>query len=333
MAISAAWHCDERAMHQSQLLATFFANQGVAAISNGYSIQGRPLHIQERENACSEQCFVVTAAATLVTGSLDMSKRAEFWRGSAQEPGPEQSCYFCDVLRLLSLVFTSGLMHEPIVNANGPVPRSSAIAGMASTSPKTVTSLSAAAGLSTRVATSVNSKELVTTMVRSHPRTTTAEAVEQGKTTAVASAKPSAVWAAVTNEHGLCLESSDRATHAGEVLLKTCDPGNTKQQWVFDQKNHIMRDHLGDCLDTSYGAKTSSLSPVGMWHCNLKNLNQRWTYKDDARLLVTGQRINNEMLCLCGWQGAKSGYPVKIKFCSANDTEQHWTFSHSFFKQ
>jgi len=324
MAISAAWHCDERAMHQSQLLATFFANQGVAAISNGYSIQGRPLHIQERENACSEQCFVVTAAATLVTGSLDMSKRAEFWRGSAQEPQPEQSCYFCDILRLLSIVFTSGLMHEPIVNANGPLPRSSAIAGVPSTISKTMTPASTAAGPSPGVATSITSKELLTTTrSSSYPRTTTA-----------ASATASAAWAALINTHGLCLESLDRVGHDGEVLLKSCDPGSANQQWVFDQENHIVRDHVGDCLDASYGTKSSSLSPVGMWRCDLRSLNQRWTYDDDARLLVGGQHANSsKVLCLSGWQGNKSGYPVKMHICSAKDTEQQWSFRHRFFKQ
>jgi len=119
--ISAAWHCDERALHQSELLASFFSKQGATNMWNrdgngGYTITGEPLGTNETDNACTPQCFVTTGSSALVSGSKNAASRSEFWNASSQTLDSKQSCYYCDVLRLVSLLFTSGLMTEPKVN-------------------------------------------------------------------------------------------------------------------------------------------------------------------------------------------------------------------------
>jgi len=117
MGISAAWHCDSRSLHQSEMLAAFFSKQGAATMQNGYTIKGEPLLTTDTDNACTESCFVTTAAATLVAGSSDTSFRDSFWNVSAQTPSASQTCYFCEALRLISLLFTSGLMMEPFAGS------------------------------------------------------------------------------------------------------------------------------------------------------------------------------------------------------------------------
>lgn len=116
MGMSAAWHCEERALHQARLLSQFFSAQGAASIQNGYTLDGQPIHATETSLACTEMCFVVTAASALVAGSSDEGHRAAFWNETARVPDATQSCYFCDALRLLSLLFTSGMMTEPRVH-------------------------------------------------------------------------------------------------------------------------------------------------------------------------------------------------------------------------
>mmetsp|Transcript_13768 Transcript_13768/g.41068 ORF Transcript_13768/g.41068 Transcript_13768/m.41068 type:complete len:94 (-) Transcript_13768:19-300(-) len=82
-------------------------------MNKGFTITGQPLNTSETEQACSENCFVVTAAAALMAGSSDERSRAEFWQATSEPPGPGQSCYSCDTLRLLSLLFTTGVMKPP----------------------------------------------------------------------------------------------------------------------------------------------------------------------------------------------------------------------------
>jgi len=116
MAISAAWHCDARAQQQTELLAAFFSKELKGKTMNkGFTITGQPIQTPETDNACTENCFVVTGAAALVTGSKDARSRAAFWRATSEKPEPGQECYFCDTLRLLSLLFTTGVMKPPRV--------------------------------------------------------------------------------------------------------------------------------------------------------------------------------------------------------------------------
>jgi len=116
MAMNAAWHCNEDALKQARLFSAFFSAQGGAAkIQNGYTLEGEPLHTTDTDNACTESCFItMAAAAVMVDDNATDEVKADFWKTSVSIVTQEkQSCYYCDALRMLSLLFTSGLMHAP----------------------------------------------------------------------------------------------------------------------------------------------------------------------------------------------------------------------------
>jgi len=116
MGMSAAWYCNEGAQTQVDLLVDFFSKQGGAAdIQNGYTLDGTPLHTSDTDNACTSSCFASMVAAAHVASDSNATVKADFWNVTGSRPGPGQSCYYCDALRLLSILFTSGRMKAPTV--------------------------------------------------------------------------------------------------------------------------------------------------------------------------------------------------------------------------
>ena len=101
--VAAAWNCDAKAQRQVEKMLAFFDRQGGASqIKTGYSLagSGRPL------GGNDQGCFLAMAS-TLYVHSADSGARSTFWAAlTAADP----SDYFCDALRMLALVFNTGLM-------------------------------------------------------------------------------------------------------------------------------------------------------------------------------------------------------------------------------
>lgn len=308
MAISAVWHCDKRAELQARLLANFFGKQGAATVKRGYTIQGQPFPNTDTENACSEQCFVVTAAATFAVSGTDNAQRADFFKGTVKAPGSTQSCYFCDVLRMLSLLFMAGLMPEPQVSLAGPLNPSAIPLG------STEAPAAPAAPAAPRHAAPTRPPQ------RSRP------------TQRPRAAEPAAAPAGglVRSKTGLCLEATERKGHAGKVQMARCNASNPSQLWQHVSSKGPIKDSRGDCLDASYGVKSSGLSPVGTWQCEPDNSHQLWGFTSNAGMgldnlgMIINHYASDDAICLRAWAGKAAGVPVKMQVCNSSDTEQQW---------
>ncbi len=114
LAMDAAWYCDSRATSQLNLINGFFKGIGAANIKDGYTLDGAPTSDGLYHNAS----FVAPAAAGAVV-STDSQYRTSMWDETVRL---RDEGYYHDSLRLLSLLFMSGNMPNPLELAPPPAP-------------------------------------------------------------------------------------------------------------------------------------------------------------------------------------------------------------------
>lgn len=102
MATAAAWQCDAPATALVQKHVAFFS-AGPSKVYTGYTMGGQPI-FQDAD----ERCFLAMAATTAVH-STSAAARKEWWAALlAAQPDD----YYCASLRMVALLFASGLMTE-----------------------------------------------------------------------------------------------------------------------------------------------------------------------------------------------------------------------------
>jgi endo-1,4-beta-D-glucanase Y len=108
LAMDAAWYCDARAISQLDKLNTFFKGVGAGNIKDGYRLDGTLTG--QWHNAA----FVAPAASGAIT-SGDPAYRKAMWDETV---GLRNGGYYHDSLRVLSLLFMSGNMTNPLDTAS-----------------------------------------------------------------------------------------------------------------------------------------------------------------------------------------------------------------------
>ena len=100
LSVASAWVCDSKAKAQVDKMLHFFDQGGGASqVKTGYQVSGSAL------GGTDSGCFLAMAS-TLYVHSADSAARAAFWQAlRASDP----SDYFCDALRMLAIVFNTGL--------------------------------------------------------------------------------------------------------------------------------------------------------------------------------------------------------------------------------
>uniref|UniRef100_A0A7S2IIJ5 Cellulase n=1 Tax=Haptolina brevifila TaxID=156173 RepID=A0A7S2IIJ5_9EUKA len=115
LSLAAAWDCDAKAMSQVSKMLSFFERQGGASqVKTGYTLSGQAL------GGNDQGCFL-SMASTLYVHSTDSDARSAFWTAlTAADP----SDYFCDALRMIALLFNTGLMTPTFHPPSPPSPPS-----------------------------------------------------------------------------------------------------------------------------------------------------------------------------------------------------------------
>ncbi len=115
LAMDAAWYCDSRAISQLNLINAFFKGIGAANIKDGYTLDGAPTADGLYHNAS----FVAPAAAGAVVLKVPeyTEYRTSMWDETVRL---RDDRYYHDSLRLLSLLFMSGNMPNPLEIAPPP---------------------------------------------------------------------------------------------------------------------------------------------------------------------------------------------------------------------
>mmetsp|Transcript_43788 Transcript_43788/g.121205 ORF Transcript_43788/g.121205 Transcript_43788/m.121205 type:complete len:277 (-) Transcript_43788:286-1116(-) len=113
MSLAAAWSCDSSAQAQvTKMLSFFDSGGGASGVKTGYTLSGGSLGGQD------QGCFLAMAS-TLYVHSTDDSNRAAAWRAlTASDP----SDYFCDSLRMVAILYSSGLMTPTYASPPPPGP-------------------------------------------------------------------------------------------------------------------------------------------------------------------------------------------------------------------
>jgi len=86
----------------------------------------------------------------------------------------------------------------------------------------------------------------------------------------------------IKNDHGICLDASQRATKKGKVHMWSCDIQNKNQMWVYDPSTGQIKNRHGICLDAAERSKSGGR--VSMFTCETNNPNQQWTITQGAQV-------------------------------------------------
>ncbi len=108
LAMDAAWNCDTRATSQLDKLNAFFRNIGAGNIKDGYKLDGTLV------GSYHNPAFVAPAASGAIT-STDSAYRSSMWNETVNL---RNQGYYHDSLRLMSLLFMSGNMTNPLESSN-----------------------------------------------------------------------------------------------------------------------------------------------------------------------------------------------------------------------
>ena len=116
--MAAAWHCDTDARAEvSKLLGFFSSIGGPQNVREGYTVDGTPIDGQD------QRCFLAMAS-TLFVHSDSTQERQQWWDALSNAAAPTD--YFCASLRMVALLFTSGIMtesYQPTPPPSPPAPK------------------------------------------------------------------------------------------------------------------------------------------------------------------------------------------------------------------
>ncbi len=104
LAHDAAWYCDQRAINQLAKLNAFFKGVGPANIKDGYRLDGSLI------GSFHNAAFIGPAASGAIVDG-DAAYKAAMWNETVSRPFEN---YYNDSLRLLSLLWMSGKMTNPM---------------------------------------------------------------------------------------------------------------------------------------------------------------------------------------------------------------------------
>jgi endo-1,4-beta-D-glucanase Y len=110
LAIDAAWYCENRAISQLSKINNFFAGVGAPNIRDGYRLDGTLI------GHWHNSAFVAPAAAGAIV-SNNSAYKTSMWNETVNLRDGQ---YYQDSLRLLSLLFMSGNMNNPINTTSSP---------------------------------------------------------------------------------------------------------------------------------------------------------------------------------------------------------------------